>query len=115
MAMLLVSQGVPMLLMGDEVGRTQHGNNNAYCHDNALNWFDWNLVEENAELLRFVRNLHRPALEACRSCAAATTRPAPTSADRLPGHQLARHDGVAARLVVRQPRPGVHAQRHNAR
>ena len=54
-ALLLVSQGMPMILMGDEVGRTQHGNNNTYCHDNELNWFDWWLVEENAELLRFFR------------------------------------------------------------
>jgi glycogen operon protein len=56
-AMLLVSQGIPMILMGDEVGRTQNGNNNTYCHDNKLNWFDWWLVEENAELLRFFRTM----------------------------------------------------------
>jgi glycogen operon protein len=56
-AMLLVSQGVPMILMGDEVGRTQNGNNNAYCHDSELNWFDWWLVEENAELLRFFQTM----------------------------------------------------------
>jgi isoamylase len=56
-ALLMVSQGVPMLLMGDEVGRTQQGNNNAYCHDNELSWFDWRQLEENADLLRFVRNL----------------------------------------------------------
>jgi glycogen operon protein len=56
-AMLLVSQGIPMILMGDEVGRTQDGNNNTYCHDNKLNWFDWWLVEENAELLRFFRTM----------------------------------------------------------
>ena len=43
LAMLLVSQGVPMILMGDEVGRTQDGNNNAYCHDNELSWLDWGL------------------------------------------------------------------------
>jgi glycogen operon protein len=55
--MLLVSQGVPMILSGDEVARTQHGNNNAYCHDSELGWLDWTAVERNAELLRFVRNL----------------------------------------------------------
>jgi glycogen operon protein len=54
-AMLLVSQGVPMLLMGDECGRTQQGNNNAYCHDGPLTWFDWDLLEKNADLFRFVR------------------------------------------------------------
>ncbi|MDQ4100430.1 MAG: glycogen debranching protein GlgX, partial [Chloroflexota bacterium] len=52
-AMLLMSQGVPMILMGDEVGRTQLGNNNTYCHDNELNWLDWTLMQSNADLLRF--------------------------------------------------------------
>jgi glycogen operon protein len=55
-AILMVSQGVPMLLMGDEIGRTKRGNNNAYCHDNSLNWLDWTLLESNADLFRFVRN-----------------------------------------------------------
>lgn len=54
---LLLSQGVPMLLMGDECRRTQRGNNNAYCQDNELSWFDWQLVEKNAGLVRFVSNL----------------------------------------------------------
>jgi glycogen operon protein len=53
----LVSLGMPMLLMGDEVRRTQRGNNNAYCQDNELSWFDWTLVEKHADLLRFVRLL----------------------------------------------------------
>jgi isoamylase len=55
MATLLLSQGVPMLLAGDEIGRTQGGNNNAYCQDNEISWVDW----ENAdlELLQFTRNL----------------------------------------------------------
>jgi len=57
MALLLVSQGVPMLSMGDEVGRTQRGNNNAYCHDTEWNWFDWNLLGANADLHRFVQTL----------------------------------------------------------
>jgi len=55
LAMLLVSQGVPMLLMGDECGQTQQGNNNTYCQDSPLAWLDWDLVKENAELLRFCR------------------------------------------------------------
>ena len=46
-ALLMVSQGVPMLLMGDEMGHTQRGNNNLYCHDNELSWLDWNLLEKN--------------------------------------------------------------------
>ena len=48
-----------MLLMGDEVRRTQQGNNNAYCQDNEISWFDWNLCHRNADLLRFVRNMIR--------------------------------------------------------
>ncbi|PYE54792.1 glycogen debranching protein GlgX [Deinococcus yavapaiensis] len=55
--LLMTSQGVPMMLMGDEVGRTQHGNNNTYCHDNDLSWFDWSLTETNAGLLRFWQHL----------------------------------------------------------
>jgi isoamylase len=50
----LLSLGVPMILMGDEVRRTQAGNNNAYCHDNEANWFDWSLVEKHADIHRFV-------------------------------------------------------------
>ncbi len=55
-AILLVSQGVPMILMGDEMGRSQCGNNNTYCHDNEFNWLDWNLLEINTNLFRFVKN-----------------------------------------------------------
>ncbi len=54
---LLVSQGTPMLLMGDEVRRTQGGNNNVYCQDNELSWFDWRGPERHVDLLRFVRGL----------------------------------------------------------
>lgn len=57
MAILLISQGVPMLLAGDEVLRSQSGNNNAWCQDNELNWFDWSLLEKNAEMLRFTREM----------------------------------------------------------
>lgn len=55
--LLMVSQGVPMLQAGDEVLRTQGGNNNAYCQDNETSWFDWSLVEHNAHMLRFTRGL----------------------------------------------------------
>ena len=51
---LLLSQGVPMLLAGDELGRTQLGNNNAYCQDNEISWVDWELDEERAALLDFI-------------------------------------------------------------
>jgi glycogen operon protein len=59
LATLLLSQGVPMLLAGDEFGQTQHGNNNAYCQDSPLAWLDWNLAAEQQELLDFVRGLLR--------------------------------------------------------
>ena len=54
---LALSQGVPMFLGGDELGRTQHGNNNPYCQDNEISWFDWGLADENLTLLRFTRRL----------------------------------------------------------
>jgi glycogen operon protein len=57
LATLLLSQGVPMLLAGDECRRTQRGNNNAYCQDNAISWFNWKLVEKNQDLVRFVQGL----------------------------------------------------------
>jgi glycogen operon protein len=50
----MLSLGVPMMLMGDEVRRTQRGNNNAYCHDDETNWFDWTLLERHKDLHRFV-------------------------------------------------------------
>ncbi len=57
LTLTLISQGTPMLLMGDEVMRTQKGNNNAYCQDNEVGWFDWDLVKKNSSLLRFVKGL----------------------------------------------------------
>jgi glycogen operon protein len=57
LALLMLSRGVPMLLTGDEVLRSQRGNNNAYCQDNELSWFDWGQVESNREMLRFTREL----------------------------------------------------------
>jgi glycogen operon protein len=50
----ILSLGMPMILMGDEARRTQFGNNNAYCHDNEISWFDWTLVEKHADVHRFV-------------------------------------------------------------
>ncbi len=57
LSVTLLSLGLPMLLMGDEVRRTQHGNNNSYCQDNDANWFDWSLLTKHADVLRFVRLL----------------------------------------------------------
>jgi glycogen operon protein len=57
LAMLLLSQGVPMICGGDEIGRTQGGNNNAYAQDNETSWFDWRLDDARTALLEFTRRL----------------------------------------------------------
>ncbi|MCP9818820.1 glycogen debranching protein GlgX [Synechococcus sp. Cruz-9H2] len=57
LAVLLLAIGSPMLAMGDEVCRSQAGNNNAYCQDNPLSWFDWSLLERHADVHRFVKQL----------------------------------------------------------
>ncbi len=57
LATLMLSQGVPMMVMGDECRRTQKGNNNAYCQDNDTSWFDWGLVKQNDSLIRFASAL----------------------------------------------------------
>jgi len=54
---LMLSQGIPMMLGGDEMGRTQYGNNNGYCQDNEISWFNWDLVQGNTDLLDFTREL----------------------------------------------------------
>ena len=59
LTLTLMALGVPMLQMGDEVRRTQQGNNNAYNQDNELSWFDWSLVKKNGDILRFVQKLIR--------------------------------------------------------
>jgi len=56
-ALLLLSRGVPMFAAGDEVRRTQQGNNNAYCQDNETSWFDWTLADRNRDLLRFWKRM----------------------------------------------------------
>jgi glycogen operon protein len=57
LATLILSQGIPMLLGGDEMGRSQKGNNNGYCQDSEISWFDWDLVTGNEDLLNFTREL----------------------------------------------------------
>jgi glycogen operon protein len=56
-AILLVSQGVPMIVVGDEVRRTQRGNNNAYCQDNEISWFNWDLAQHNQDVFRFFKEM----------------------------------------------------------
>jgi len=65
----MMARGTPMILGGDEMGRTQNGNNNAYCQDNATSWFDWRMVQQNADLWRFTTGMialrkHHPTLTA---------------------------------------------------
>ena len=57
LGILLLSQGVPMILMGDEMGRTQQGNNNTYCHDNDLNWLNWELYDQHPDIWHFARHM----------------------------------------------------------
>ena len=59
LTMTLLALGVPMILMGDEMRRTQRGNNNAYCQDNEISWLDWGLLEQHADIHRFVKRLIR--------------------------------------------------------
>lgn len=59
LTILMVSQGIPMILMGDEMCRTQKGNNNAYCHDNEITWMDWTLKEKNREIFDYFKNMIR--------------------------------------------------------
>jgi isoamylase len=75
LCLLLLSAGTPMLAMGDEVGRSQRGNNNAYCQDNPLSWFDWTLVERQADLLRFTREPDR--LSSAPGCGGGSRQPFP--------------------------------------
>ncbi len=58
LALTLISAGTPMLLMGDEVRRTQQGTNNAYCQDGEISWFDWGLLDRHADVHRFVKALN---------------------------------------------------------
>ncbi len=73
LASLLLSQGVPMMLGGDELGRTQQGNNNAYCQDNEISWFDWDLDERSEEFLEFAARMVSCAGDSIRCSAAAAT------------------------------------------
>ena len=95
MTTLLLSQGVPMILAGDEFLRTQRGNNNAWCQDNDISWVDWTLADQHAEFLRFVRELihlrkRHPALRR-RRFLAGEFRPA---ADWVPAHPTRGADEV---------------------
>jgi glycogen operon protein len=101
-ALLLLSQGVPMILAGDELGRTQLGNNNAYCQDNEISWFDWSLLERNHSLFRFFcrlirfRKLH-PNLRRRRFCVDGA--PPMTTVEGAPPMTTVEGAGVPGALV----------------
>ena len=118
MATLFMSRGVPMMLGGDEFCRTQHGNNNAYCQDNEISWFDWSLLKKNQEFFRFVQSLiafrrHYPVLSSERFY-----RPEEISwfnsqghapdwhADQAIGCQIHPEQGDQVLCVLANPTPG---------
>ncbi len=107
---LFVAQGTPMLLAGDELGRTQGGNNNAWCQDNDTTWLDWGLLEANADLHRFTRA--DPLSAGARGAAALPLpgrlrRPRRRRHPRLHPDSMARDAGRAARLGPLEPPRGV--------
>ena len=95
LALNLLAIGTPMILGGDEVRRTQQGNNNAYCQDNEISWFDWSLVEKHAGLLRFVKLLLACRLDPARDIVG--HHGTLTSSSKAP-RTLARRRGQPGRL-----------------
>ncbi|MFO1142639.1 MAG: glycogen debranching protein GlgX [Amaricoccus sp.] len=91
---LIVSQGVPMILMGDENGRTQNGNNNAYCQDNQLAWMDWSPDPREAALKAFVAGALRLRRELPLLAAPRWLRGDPVTEGGVPGVRWLRPDGV---------------------
>ena len=105
LATLLLSQGVPMLLGGDEIGRTQGGNNNAYCQDNEISWFDWELDDRAERLLAVRAPPDRPPRRTIPSSAAPTSSPARSGSARGAGRLVVparRAQDDAAELARRQ-------------
>ena len=106
LAVTLLAVGTPMLSMGDEVRRTQRGNNNAYCQDNETSWFDWTLVERHQDLHRFVKMLIRQRLHARRP--AGSSRPEPERAPERGRDRGARCPLEPSRHEPRVPQPRDH-------
>ena len=108
----LLSAGMPMILMGDEVRRTQGGNNNAYCQDNETSWFDWTLITRRADVHRFVSLLNasaRATRHRARGAARAIERAA--AARR---HHLARRQAGRAGLEPLVAQHRAHGDGHGA-
>ena len=92
LAILMLSRGVPMLLAGDEVLRTQRGNNNAYSQNNAVSWFDWRAVDARREMLRFTRELIALRRQASQPHGQPILRRSARAGPRLAGRPLARRE-----------------------
>ena len=110
LALTLLAVGVPMLTMGDEVLRSQNGNNNAYCQDNELSWFDWSAVEREAGMLRFTASL----IAARRRAQELLDLPIDVTLQELLATARIDWHGVAlgpARSLRRFAKPGRHDQR----
>ena len=99
LAVTLLALGTPMLQMGDEMRRTQHGNNNAYCQDNEISWLDWRLLEQHRDLHRFVTAAHPLPPQSRPGAARGDHDPERAAAPRQ--HPLARREGGSARLGAR--------------
>ena len=100
---LLISIGTPMLQMGDEMRRTQWGNNNAYCQDNEVSWLDWSLLDRHRDLHQFVRKLiaHRLRLLSAGNRGELRAEPQPTAAPRR--NRLARRPARRGRTGATIP------------
>ena len=122
---LLLSQGVPMLLHGDELGRTQRGNNNVYCQDSEISWVDWSLAGKNAGLTGFTAGVlalrqGHPVFRRRRFFAGRPIRAAAARAHRAAGHRLVHpvrsaDDRAGLGLRVRQVRGGLPQRRRHHR
>jgi len=97
-AVLMLSRGVPMLLAGDQMLRSQGGNNNAWCQDSALSWIDWTLVESNRDMVRFTRELI--ALRRRHACDTSQSPPQDIIARGRQNPYAATFYSVSARSVV---------------
>ncbi len=119
LATLLFSQGVPMILGGDEISRTQNGNNNAYCQDNETTWMNWNLDDRKIALLDFTQKLIQHTQRAPQPASPQVLSGTPHSRYRREGHRVgaARRTGDVRRGMGTRlgPVPGSDAQRRDTR
>jgi isoamylase len=104
LATLLLSQGTPMLLAGDEFGRTQNGNNNAYCQDNEISWVDWDLKSPADMTIGIHRHRSLPGHFSCLLIVETTVKP-PSGAWNVKWHRRASGSAEPGHLSARYHRP----------